>query len=219
MKKWHTSNAIGCTHEFRMSVGTEVEAESRVLTLGGTHTPHTHSIWYTHSMECAHSPHTHSLSLYIYIYMYIYMYIERERERERERDPNYCKIDRHCVTHRVWHHTIHTVHTLSVYILWDNRDPIYYAIERLYVAHKLWHYTKDSWNTLSIYLSCNNRDPTYCKVRILCVAHGVSQYTIDERWWAGVKTQKNVQGEIGGWGRVPFNEPYAPSLSTIYDGA
>ena len=25
--------------------------------------------------------------------------------------------------------------------------------------------------------------------------------------------------EVGGWGRVPFNETYAPSLSTIYDGA
>ena len=32
-----------------------------------------------------------------------------------------------------------------------------------------------------------------------------------ERWGAGVETQKNVRGEIGGWGRVPFNEPYAPS--------
>ena len=41
----------------------------------------------------------------------------------------------------------------------------------------------------------------------------------NERWGAGVETQKNVRGEIGGWGRVPFNEPYAPSLSTIYDGA
>ena len=40
-----------------------------------------------------------------------------------------------------------------------------------------------------------------------------------ERWGAGVETQKNVRGKIGGWGRVPFNEPYAPSLSTIYDGA
>ena len=46
------------------------------------------------------------------------------------------------------------------------------------------------------------------------VAHG-----IQERWGAGVETQQNVRGEIGGWGRVPFNEPYAPSLSTIYDGA
>jgi len=40
-----------------------------------------------------------------------------------------------------------------------------------------------------------------------------------ERWGAGVETQKNVLGEVGGWGRVPFNEPYAPSLSTIDDGA
>jgi len=41
----------------------------------------------------------------------------------------------------------------------------------------------------------------------------------NERWGAGVETQKNVRGEIGGWGRVPLNETYAPSLSTIYDGA
>jgi len=41
----------------------------------------------------------------------------------------------------------------------------------------------------------------------------------DERWEAGVETQKNVRGEIGGWSRVPFNETYALSLSTIYDGA
>ena len=41
----------------------------------------------------------------------------------------------------------------------------------------------------------------------------------EERWGAWVETQKNVRGEIGGWGRVPCNQPYAPSLSTIYDGA
>ena len=35
--------------------------------------------------------------------------------------------------------------------------------------------------------------------------------TRDEGWGAAVETQKNVRGEIGGWGRVPFNEPYAPS--------
>jgi len=44
-------------------------------------------------------------------------------------------------------------------------------------------------------------------------------HTEDERWGAGVETQTNVRGEIGGWGRIPFNEPYAPSLSIIYDGA
>ena len=42
---------------------------------------------------------------------------------------------------------------------------------------------------------------------------------VRERWGAGVESHKNVRGEIGGWGRVPFNETYAPSLSTIYDGA
>ena len=42
---------------------------------------------------------------------------------------------------------------------------------------------------------------------------------LQERWGAGVETQKNVRGKFGGWGRVPFNEPYAPLLSTIYDGA
>ena len=49
----------------------------------------------------------------------------------------------------------------------------------------------------------------------------ISQFRLRlyERWGAGVETQKNVRGEIGGWGRVPFNETYAPSLSTIYDGA
>jgi len=33
---------------------------------------------------------------------------------------------------------------------------------------------------------------------------------IEERWGAGVVTQKNVMGEIGGWGRVPFNEMIRP---------
>ena len=34
--------------------------------------------------------------------------------------------------------------------------------------------------------------------------------SVVERWGAGVETQKNVRGEIGGWGQVPLNEPYAP---------
>jgi len=43
--------------------------------------------------------------------------------------------------------------------------------------------------------------------------------TCEERWGAWVETQKNVRGVFWGWFRVPFNEPYAPLLSTIYDGA
>jgi len=53
----------------------------------------------------------------------------------------------------------------------------------------------------------------------LCVREWLPKVASEERWGAGVETQKNVRGEIGGWGRVPFNEPYAPSLSTIDDGA
>ena len=59
-----------------------------------------------------------------------------------------------------------------------------------------------------------------CVCACVCIC-GVDAHILGriERWGAGVETQKNVRGEIGGWGRVPFNEPYAPSLSTIYDGA
>jgi len=65
----------------------------------------------------------------------------------------------------------------------------------------------------------DRRHPVSTYVRVLfhyLVHHFVG---LVERWGAGVETQKNVRGEIGGWGRVPFNETYAPSLSTIYDGA
>ena len=60
-----------------------------------------------------------------------------------------------------------------------------------------------------------------CIVQYTCMrnTHRPAHETTDERWGAGVETQKNVRGEVGGWGRVPFNEPYAPLLSTIYDGA
>ena len=64
----------------------------------------------------------------------------------------------------------------------------------------------------------SKRDLTMCVTETWMHAC-VLPCTVDERWGAGVETQKNVRGEIGGWGRVPFNETYAPSLSTIYDGA
>ena len=60
---------------------------------------------------------------------------------------------------------------------------------------------------------------TFFYVCIACVCICTAYPTPNERWGAGVETQKNVRGEIWGWGRVPFNEPYAPSLSTIHDGA
>jgi len=59
----------------------------------------------------------------------------------------------------------------------------------------------------------------YVLIFITAGAATNKQVALHERWGAGVETQKNVRGEVGGWGRVPFNEPYAPSLSTIYGGA
>ena len=43
------------------------------------------------------------------------------------------------------------------------------------------------------------------------VSSPLERVSSEERWGAGVETQKNVRGEIRGWGRVPFNETYAPS--------
>jgi len=66
--------------------------------------------------------------------------------------------------------------------------------------------------------SFNIRSRLHNFVSITCFGSG--RFDVDrERWGAGVETQKNVREEIGGWGRVPFNGTYAPSLSTIYDGA
>ena len=57
-----------------------------------------------------------------------------------------------------------------------------------------------------------------CHTYALVMSH-TAIFPPSERWGAGVETQKNVRGEIGGWGPVPLNETYAPLLSTIYDGA
>ena len=66
-----------------------------------------------------------------------------------------------------------------------------------------------------IFLLCSALTCTFHRESALYLLY----FNVDERWGAGVETQKNVRGEIGGWGRVPFNETYAPLLSTIYDGA
>ena len=76
---------------------------------------------------------------------------------------------------------------------------------------------------------CMYRSPELCKsqcvvvlrvlLHVVCKKSSSCLKSYVERWGAGVETQKNVRREIGGWGRVPFNKPYAPLLSTIYDGA
>ena len=97
------------------------------------------------------------------------------------------------------------------------------------VADECWHtathcnnsYTATHCNTLQhTAIHCDTLQYTATDLRHQC-RHLLVCFAVcpRERWGAGVETQKNVLGEIGGWGRVPFNEPYAPSLSTIYDGA
>ena len=56
-------------------------------------------------------------------------------------------------------------------------------------------------------------------VYVVCVCVYCVMSICERGGGLGSRPTKNVLGEIGGWGRVPFNEPYAPSLSTIYDGA
>jgi len=75
-----------------------------------------------------------------------------------------------------------------------------------------------------IYICIHTYIYIYSYIYIYTYVHVNIQQTLTilysaERWGAGVEAQKNVRGEVGGWGRVPFNEPYAPSLSTIYDRA
>ena len=83
--------------------------------------------------------------------------------------------------------------------------------------------TKETWRprqeTKRVILETKRRRQELCAMQSLYRQKKPHCTRVSERWGAGVETQKNVRGEIGGWGRVPFNEPYAPSLNTIYDGA
>ena len=89
------------------------------------------------------------------------------------------------------------------------RHPVSYFLESHRMSIQIpWH------STLScFYLNSTNRIAS-----IYCVDDS-HFYLVSRGGGAGVETQKNIRREIGGWGRVPFNETYAPSLSTIYDGA
>ena len=98
----------------------------------------------------------------------------------------------------------------------------YACRKNLHQSHKIYISIKfvppslndDTWS--DAYTSAYSYLRYACRRKYISVQKDL--YTI-ERWGAGVETQKNVRGVFGGWGRVPFNEPYAPSLSTIYDGA
>ena len=129
--------------------------------------------------------------------------------------------------------TIYEIHTQ--HYLWDTYSTlsmrrVCVILNTIYEIHTQ-HYLWDTYSTLSMRVSSITRVCVTLDNMCLWNTSSVNPKSTSnqsskpctvlqyERWGAGVETQKNVQGDIGGWGRVPFNETYAPSLSTIYDGA
>ena len=110
-----------------------------------------------------------------------------------------CMLERACTCAHV-HLRVH-MYVMSVYI---STHMYMFTYVRVYI-HICSHFTSTS-HQQSRLLKLFLKSQMHCVRTFMCDMH--------ERWGPGVETQKNVRGEIGGWGRVPFNEPYAPSLST-----
>jgi len=153
------------------------------------------------------------IHLHIYMYTCIYVYAHQLRGSRREMPQIYRYRCIHTHVHPIlanilsifcqffvniwyWHAILHGVSTLcrlpKLLGLFSKKNPI---IVGLFGKRNL-----VIWRSIKIY-------------------HPTHRNTRNERWGAGVETQKNVRGVFKGWGRVPFNETYAPSLSTIYDEA
>jgi len=113
-------------------------------------------------------------------------------------------------------HMSESCHVCVVHMVWV-MSYVNLSCHRWMTAHS--HESCHIWISHVTYeWLCQCFEPYYDCLR--CGARGMHHESWHkERWGAGVETPKNVRGEIGGWGRVPFNETYAPSLSTIYDGA
>ena len=109
------------------------------------------------------------------------------------------------ISHPTMPEILHNIHPTPHFSHCAHPTP-YTSFLTLRTPHTLQHPTPYQPHTLHFF---HRTHPTPCN----------ALHPAYERWGAGVETQKKVWGEIGGWGRVPFNEPYAPSLSTIYDGA
>ena len=86
-------------------------------------------------------------------------------------------------------------------------------------AHQSWHLSLEIFRQIWVWVMSQMTIPCHTWMSHVTYEWDMTAESWGERWGAGVETQKNVRGEIGGWGRVPFNETYAPSLSTIHDGA
>ena len=59
----------------------------------------------------------------------------------------------------------------------------------------------------------------YDSINVIRNSRVIYRYTSEGEVGGWGRDPKKCTGRDWGWGRVPFNEPYAPLLSTIYDGA
>jgi len=137
-----------------------------------------------------------SVETFLHLPNHVTYQLRQTRHVPRMKKSDYSRPTMRHVPHIMGHvpHMSNVIRIMSV--LWIGSRPPYKRVKRV-MSH--------------IYEFC----PTYGSRHM---NENISVLSSEERWGAGVETQKNVQGEIGGWGRVPFNEPYAPSLSTISDG-
>ena len=115
----------------------------------------------------------------------------------------------------IWDHIHMGSHSYGIPFIWD---PIHMG------SHSYRCTAYCIWSVIPPFSNLNHRSKNLAHRPCVCswtgyIASMHNRLHLEERWGAGVETQKNVRGVFGGWGRVPFNEPYAPSLSTIYDGA
>jgi len=122
--------------------------------------------------------------------------------------------------HRMWGHRSHSSVSnyrrlcLPNYLMWSHRS-LMWSDRSLMWGHRsritvgcvcgtIWCEVIGLWCEV-IGLIVRSRITVGCVCRMTCC----------ERWGAGVETQKYVRGDIGGWGRVPFNSTPAPHLSLL----
>ena len=190
------------------------------------------NIMYIHSISYCDSRLEPILRCAVTNYMYI-MYIHCISHRDFRLEP----IFRRVITNYMYVH-LFIFQAIFIYssIQWTHRLVFTNCI-LIYLIFESAPYSRTisssiAFNCIQMYSRTISSSISYLNLRLQLHPDGLSQNTCTfiysnsqtisirgERWGAGVETQKNVRGEIGGWGRVPFNEPYAPLLSTIYDGA
>jgi len=171
------------------------------------------------------------ICIYIYIYMYVYIYIHLCQCIHMYVTSG-CVSSWENISHTLSAQNLYTHIQIHMYIYTSNFVDVFmgmwhifiqsialniYIYVYLYMYIYLYMYV---YKHMFIYVSiCVDVYICIYLCRCIYTYMRTALVSCSERWGAGVETQKIVRREIWGWGRVPFNETYAPSLSTIYDGA